>query len=65
MVKIKAVYEDNVFRPLKKPDLPERTEVSLTVKESFSHLLDELQGIEAKEDIDETLKSMRRKKYYD
>ena len=64
-MKIKAVYEDNVFKPLQKPDLPEKAEVSLTVRERFSHLLDELQGLEAKEDIDETLKSMRRKKYYE
>ncbi|MFB3766604.1 MAG: antitoxin family protein [Methanotrichaceae archaeon] len=64
-MKIKAVYEDNVFKPFKKPDLPEKAEVNLTVRESFSHLLDELQGLEAKEDIDENLNSMRRKKYYE
>lgn len=63
-VKRKAIYEDAVSRPLQKPDPPERAETSLTVSESFSHLLDELQDLEAKEDIDKTLKSMRRKKYY-
>ena len=64
-MKIKAIYEDNVFKPLQKPDLPESAQVSLTVRESFSDLIYELKGLKAKEDIDETLKRMRRKNYYE
>jgi len=64
-MQIKAVYENKVFKPLKDPSLPDKAEVRLTVKRSFSDLLDELGEIEAKEDIDSVLKSMRRKSYYE
>ena len=64
-MQIKAVYENKVFKPLKDPSLPDKAEVRLTVKRSFSDLLDELGEIEAKEDIDSVLMSMRRKSYYE
>jgi len=64
-MQIKAVYENKVFKPLKDPSLPDKAEVRLTVKRSFSDLLDELGEIEAKEDIDSVLKSMRRRSYYE
>jgi len=64
-MQIKAVYENKVFKPLKDPSLPDKAEVRLTVKRSFSDLLDELGEIEANEDIDSVLKSMRRKSYYE
>lgn len=63
-MQIRAIYEKNVLRPLKKLDLKEKTYVRVTIKKSFYKLLDELGEIEAKEDIDGILESMRVKKYY-
>ncbi|HOV83177.1 MAG TPA: antitoxin family protein [Methanothrix sp.] len=63
-MRIKAVYEDRVFKPLNDPSLPDKAEVLLTIKRSFSDLLDELGEIEAEEDVDSALLSMRRRKYY-
>ena len=50
---IRAIYEDGVLKPLKKLDLPERTEVRVIIRGSFSKLIEELGEIEAKEDINE------------
>jgi len=61
---IKAIYENEVLKPLEKLDLKEKTEVWITIRKSFSELLDELGDIEAKEDIDKVLESMRVKNYY-
>jgi predicted DNA-binding antitoxin AbrB/MazE fold protein len=63
-MQIKAIYEKNVLKPIRKLDLKERTEVRITIKESFYQLLDELGEIEAKEDIDSVFHGMREKKYY-
>ena len=48
-----------------KMDLPERTEVRVIIRGSFSKLIEELGGIEAKEDIDEVLGRMRNWNYYE
>ncbi len=64
-MKIKAVYENKVLKPLRDLDLPEKTKVSITIRESFSDLLDELGEPEAQEDIDTILKETRTRKYYD
>ncbi len=63
-MQIRAIYEKNVLKPLKKLDLKEKTYVRVTIRKSFYKLLDELGEIEAKEDIDGVLESMRVKKYY-
>ncbi len=63
-MQIKAIYEKDVLKPLRKLDLKEKTEVRITIRESFYKLLDELGEIEAKEDIDSVLSGMRKKKYY-
>jgi predicted DNA-binding antitoxin AbrB/MazE fold protein len=63
-MQIKAIYEKDVLKPLRKLDLKEKTEVRITIRESFYKLLDELGEIEAKEDIDSVLRGMREKKYY-
>ncbi len=63
-MQIKAIFEKNVLKPLKKLDLKEKTHVKVTIRKSFYKLLDELGEIEAKEDIDGVLESMRVKKYY-
>ncbi len=63
-MQIKAIYEKKVLKPLQKLDLKEKTEVRITIRKSFYKLLDELGEIEAKEDINKTLESMRVKKYY-
>lgn len=63
-MQIKAIYEQNVLRPLKKLDLKEKTQVRITIRKSFYKLLNELGEIEAKEDIDKVLENMRVKKYY-
>jgi predicted DNA-binding antitoxin AbrB/MazE fold protein len=61
---IKAVYEQNVLKPLKKLDLKEKTQVRITIRKSFYKLLSDLGEIEAKEDIDRVLENIRKKKYY-
>jgi len=66
-MKIKAIYEDNVLKPLDALSLPEKSEVRLTIniKRRFSDLLDEWGEPEAKEDIDLILGSMRQRSYYE
>jgi predicted DNA-binding antitoxin AbrB/MazE fold protein len=64
-MKIKAIYEDKVFKPLKDLNLPDKSEVRLTIKKCFSDHLDELGEPEAKEDIDSVLRSMRERSYYE
>ena len=58
-MKIKAIYENNVLKPIGELDLPNKARVSITIQESFSDLLDELGEPEAREDIDAVLKDMR------
>jgi predicted DNA-binding antitoxin AbrB/MazE fold protein len=60
----KAIYEEGVLKPLEKLDLPEKTKVRVTVRGSFSKLIEEVGEIEAKEDIDKVLESMRTRNYY-
>jgi predicted DNA-binding antitoxin AbrB/MazE fold protein len=64
-MKIKAIYEDNVLKPLRDLKLPNKARVSIIVHESFSDLLDELGEPEAGENIDTVLKEIRTKRYYD
>jgi len=64
-MKIKAIYENNVLRPLGDLDIPNKALVSITVHESFSDLLEELGEPEAREDIDAVLKDIRHRRYYD
>ena len=63
-MRIKAVYRDEVLKPLQKLNLPEKTKVRITIKGSFSELLDELGEMEAKEDINKVLEGMRTRNYY-
>ena len=64
-MKIKAIYENNVLKPLGDLDLPDNARVSITIQESFSDHLEELGEPEAREDIDAVLKETRTRKYYD
>ncbi len=64
-MKIKAIYENNVLKPLGDLNLPDKARVSITINASFSDLLDELGEPEAREDVDAVLKEMRTKRYYD
>ena len=64
-MKIKAIYENNVLKPLGNLDLPSKALVSITIHESFSDLLEGLGEPEAGEDIDAILKDMRKRRYYD
>mgnify|MGYP001390914865 FL=1 len=64
-MKIKAIYENNVLKPLGNLDLPNKALVSITIHESLSDLLEELGETEAGEDIDAVLKDMRKRRYYD
>ena len=63
-MRIKAVYRDEVLKPLQKLNLPEKTKVRIIIKGSFSELLDELGEMEAKEDINKVLEGMRMRNYY-
>jgi predicted DNA-binding antitoxin AbrB/MazE fold protein len=63
-MKIRAVYEGEVLKPLQKLDLPENVEVRLTIEKTFAGLLDELGEIEAKEDIDSVISDLKRRTYY-
>jgi predicted DNA-binding antitoxin AbrB/MazE fold protein len=58
-MKIKAIYENNVLKPIGELDLPNKARVSITIQESFSDLLDELGEPEAREDVDAVLREMR------
>lgn len=51
-MKIKAIYENNVPKPLGDLNLPDKARVSITIHESFSDLLDGLGEPVAGEDID-------------
>jgi predicted DNA-binding antitoxin AbrB/MazE fold protein len=51
----KAIYEDGVLKPLEKLDLPERTEVRVIIRGSFSKLVEEVGEIEAKGGIDKVI----------
>ena len=64
-MKIKAIYENNVLRPLCDLDIPNKALVSITVHESFSDLLQDLGEPEAREDIDVVLQDIRKRRYYD
>jgi len=64
LMQVKALYRDHVLKPLTKLDLPEETTVRITVRGSFSELLDESGELEAKNDIDKVLADMRTKEYY-
>jgi predicted DNA-binding antitoxin AbrB/MazE fold protein len=63
-MQITALYEKNVLKPMKKLDLKEKTRVRITIRDSFSKLLQELGEIEAKESIDNVMENIRTKKYY-
>ncbi len=52
-----------VLKLLEKLDLPEKTKVRVTVRGSFSKLVEEVGEIEAKEDRDDVLESMRMRNY--
>ncbi len=64
-MKIKAIYQDNVLKPIDDLNLPNNARVSITIQESFSDLFDELGELEAKEDIDVVLREIRTRKCYD
>jgi predicted DNA-binding antitoxin AbrB/MazE fold protein len=64
-IKIKAIYENNVLRPLGDLDIPNKALVSITIHERFSDLLKDPAEPEAREDIDALLMGMRKTKYYD
>lgn len=64
-MQVRAIYEDEVLKPLKKLDLPDKAEVKIIIKESFSRLLEEVGEAEAKEDVDQVLKEMRARDHYE
>ena len=64
-MKTKAIYEAGVLKPFEKLDFSEKTEVRITIKGSFSKLLDEIGRIEAKEDINKVLEKTRTRNYYE
>ncbi len=63
-MQIKAIYENNVLKPLEELNLPENSEVRIEIKKNFSRLLDEVGVVEAQEDVDAVLKKMRERTYY-
>jgi len=65
LIRWKRLYWDTVLKPLTKLDLPEETKVHITLKGSFSELLDELGEMEAKNDINKVLADMRTRDYYE
>jgi predicted DNA-binding antitoxin AbrB/MazE fold protein len=60
-MKNKAIYENNVLKPLGDQNLPNKSRVSIIIHESFCDLLDELGEPEAREDIDTVLNETRTK----
>ena len=63
-MRTKAIYEDGVLKPLGKLDLPEKAEVRVTIRGSFSKLVEEEGEIEAKEAIEKVLENVRVRNYY-
>ncbi|WP_297535419.1 antitoxin family protein [Thermococcus sp.] len=55
---IEAVYENGVIKPLKPLSLPSKRIVIYIEEKKFSELIDELE-LEARENVDETLDSVR------
>jgi len=53
------------LKPPNKLDLPDKAEVEISIKESFSKLLEEVGEEEAKEDVDQVLQEMRTRNYYE
>jgi len=64
-MKIKAIYEDGVLKPIKKLDLPERKKVRVVIRKSFSKLLDEVGEVEAKKNVDKVLENIKARNYYE
>jgi|LGVF01.2.fsa_nt_gb predicted DNA-binding antitoxin AbrB/MazE fold protein len=64
-MKTKAIYVAGVLNPFEKFDFSELTEVRITLKCSFTKLLDDIGEIEAKEDINKVFKKTRTKNYYE
>jgi predicted DNA-binding antitoxin AbrB/MazE fold protein len=62
-MQIKAIYEDKVFKPLKDPHLPDKANVRIIIKRSFSDLLDELGELKANRNIDSLLENMKTRNY--
>ena len=62
--KVIVIYNEGVLKPIEKLDLPEKAKVRITISVNFSKMLDEVGEIEAKEDIDQVLGSMRARDYY-
>ena len=60
-MKIKAIYENNILKPLGNLDIPNKALVSITIHESFSDLFEELGEPEAGKDIDAVLKDIRKR----
>jgi len=62
--KVIAIYKEGVLKPIEKLNLAEKAKVKITISGQFSRLLDEVGEIEAKEDIDQVLGSMKTRDYY-
>ena len=62
--KVIAIYNEGVLKPIEKLNLAEKAKVMITISGNFSKLLDEVGEIEAKEDIDQVLGSMKTRDYY-
>ena len=62
--KVIAIYKEGVLKPIEKLNLAEKAKVMITISGNFSKLLDEVGEIEAKEDIDQVLGSMKTRDYY-
>ncbi len=55
---IEAVYENGVIKPLKPLSLPSKRLIVYIEEKRFSELIDELE-LEAREDIDESIATVR------
>jgi predicted DNA-binding antitoxin AbrB/MazE fold protein len=63
-MRTKAISENGVLKPFEKLDLPEKIKVRVTIKGSFSKLLEDVGEREAQEDIDRVLEDMKARDYY-
>ncbi|MBS7251308.1 MAG: antitoxin family protein [Candidatus Freyarchaeota archaeon] len=52
---IEAVYEEGVFKPVERIDLPEGIRLRIVVKPSINLLMRDLENVEVKEDSEEAL----------
>ena len=59
---VEAIYDGETFRPVKKVKLPKGTKVKVIIGETILDLMEEIEGIEVKANIEEVFEDVRGRK---